>query len=332
MNYKVFGTKTGLVVSELVLGTATLGTASGYGATPEDVQQILKGYADAGGNFIDTANFYQLGEAEQAIGDFLIQNRNDFIIATKYSRSNSLGTTGNHRKAMVQSVEQSLRRLKTDYIDIYMPHFDDRITPVEEIMRGIEDLVKAGKVIYGGLSNFPAWRVAAAASISPLTAIQAEYNLLQRNTESELLPAAAAFGLGVLGYSPMAGGLLTGKYSRGESGRASHLPAGVPHAGKETKVLEVLTAIAEELNVKPGQVAVAWVMAKGVFPIIGARTRSQLDDNIIAADIELSAEQLIRLDEVSAVPLIYPNDIDTTALMTCNGKYKVVFPVRRLFN
>jgi aryl-alcohol dehydrogenase-like predicted oxidoreductase len=326
MNYKVFGTKTGLVVSELVLGTATLGTASGYGATPEDVQLILKGYADAGGNFIDTSNFYQLGQAEQAIGEFLTENRSSFVIATKYSRGSHFGVMGNHRKAMVQSIEQSLQRLKTDYIDIYMPHFDDRITPIEEIMRGIEDLVKAGKVIYGGLSNFPAWRVAAAASISPLAAIQVEYNLLQRHTESELLPAADAFGLGVLGYSPMAGGLLTGKYSRGEEGRATHLPAGVPHAGKESKVLEVLTAIGEELSVKPGQVAVAWVMAKGVFPIIGARTRGQLDDNIIAADIKLSAEQRARLDEVSAIPLTYPNDINTVALMTGNGKYKVVFP------
>lgn len=322
MNYKVFGTKTGLIVSELVLGTSMLGTASGYGAAAEDVQVILKRYADAGGNFIDTSNVYQLGQSEQAIGDFLKENRRDFVIATKYSRGNNFGVLGNHRKAMVQSLEQSLQRLKTDYIDIYMPHFDDRITPVDEIMRGLEDLVKAGKIIYGGLSNFPAWKVAAAAG--SLAGIQIEYNLLQRTPEQELLPAAAAFGLGVLGYSPMAGGLLTGKYSRGEEGRALHLPAGVPHAGKETKVLEVLIAVGEELGLKPGQVAVAWVMAKGVFPIIGARTPGQLDDSLVAGDIRLSAEQVSRLDEASVVPLIYPHDIDVEGLMTAGGRHKII--------
>jgi aryl-alcohol dehydrogenase-like predicted oxidoreductase len=340
MNYKVFGTRTGLVVSELVLGTASFGMAFGYGATPEDIPQILKGYADAGGNFIDTADFYQLGESERAIGDFITQNRHNFVIATKYSRgdgvSPSYGMLGNHRKAMVQGVEQSLKRLKTDYIDIYFPHFEDRITPMEEIMSGLDDLVKAGKIIYGGLSNFPAWRVATAATIAdlkgitPLTAIQIEYNLLQRNTEQELLPVADAFGLGVLGYSPMAGGLLTGKYRRGEEGRASRMPAGVPHAGKEEKVLDALITVAEELNVKPGQVAVAWARAKGVFPVIGARTRTQLDDNIVAADIDLNTAQMALLDAVSAVPLTYPHEIDTVAMMTLNGKNKVAFPARRV--
>lgn len=340
MNYKVFGTGTGLIVSELVLGTGMFGTAFGYGATPDDVQQILKGYADAGGNFIDTSDFYQLGQAEIAVGDFVVQNRRNFVIASKYSRgdgfTSSYGMLGNHRKAMVQAVEQSLKRLKTDYIDIYFPHFDDRITPMEEIMRGLDDLVKAGKIIYGGLSNFPAWRIATAATtaelkgMTPLAAIEIEYNLLQRHTEQELLPVADGFGLGVLGYSPMAGGLLTGKYRRGEDGRASHMPAGVPHAGKEEKVLDALTTIAEALNVNPGQVAVAWVRAKGVFPVIGARTSTQLADNIIAADIDLNATQIVLLDAASAIPFTYPNDIDTTVMMTGNGKHKLAFPERRV--
>jgi aryl-alcohol dehydrogenase-like predicted oxidoreductase len=340
MNYKVFGTRTGLVVSEMVLGTAMFGSAFGYGAAPEDISEILKGYTDAGGNFIDTSDFYQLGQAERAVGDFIAARRQDFVIATKYSRGDgrtpSYGMLGNHRKAMIQALEQSLKRLKTDYIDLYFPHFDDRITPIEEIMRGLDDLVRAGKIIYGGLSNFPAWRVATAATtadlkgITPLAAIQVEYNLLQRNTEHELLPVADAFGLGVLGYSPMAGGLLTGKYRKGEEGRASHMPKGVPHAGKEEKVLDVLTTIAEELNVNPGQIAVAWVRAKGVFPVIGARTRSQLDDNIIAADINLSREQLALLDAASVIPLTYPDDIDTSVMMTVNGKHNVAFPVKRV--
>ncbi len=200
MRYRIFGQRTGLKVSELALGTGMFGTAFGYGAGPDEVRDILRGYAEAGGNFIDTADNYQLGQSETLIGEFGAPHRDDFIIASKYSRgavaAPSLAVLGNNRKAMVQSVEASLKRLKTDRIDLYFVHMDDGVTPVDELARGLDDLVRAGKIVYGGLSNFPAWRVATAARTAdlrgwaPIAAIQLEYSLIQRTTERELLPMA----------------------------------------------------------------------------------------------------------------------------------------------
>lgn len=180
-------------------------------------------------NFIDVSDQYQLGEAEETLGRFTQGQRHDFIICTKYTRSSqadpSLVNAGNHRKAMVQALEGSLRRLKTEYIDLYMPHFDDGVTPVEETVRGLENLVRSGKVLYLGLANFPAWKAALIAAAVPLKAIQYDYNLLQRTPEREITAMAAHFGLGQMGYSPLAGGLLTGKYRHGSSGRLT-LPSG----------------------------------------------------------------------------------------------------------
>lgn len=229
MRYKIFGEKTGLKVSELALGTGMFGTGWGYGAQPDEVQQMLERYMDAGGNFIDTSESYQFGESEELIGKFIAKDRDSVVLATKYSlgssASHSLTRVGNSRKSMVQAVEASLKRLGTDRIDLYFAHMEDRVTPVEEIVRGFDDLVRAGKIIYGGLSNFPAWRTATAATLadlrgwSPVSAIQVEYSLLERTTESEVLPMAEGLGIGVMGWSPMAGGLLTGKYRNGETGR-----------------------------------------------------------------------------------------------------------------
>ena len=221
MRYKIFGERTGLKVSELALGTGMFGQTWGYGATPEEAKRIIEGFADAGGNFIDVADNYQHGVSETTIGEVIASNRDDFVIASKFTRGASgnpaVARLGNNRKNMVQSVEASLKRLKTDRIDLYFAHMDDFVTPMEEIARGLDDLVRAGKVVYGGLSNFPAWRVATAANSAdlrgwtPITAIQIEYSLLQRTPERELLPMAEGFGLGVMGWSPMAAGILTGK-------------------------------------------------------------------------------------------------------------------------
>lgn len=204
MRYRIFGERTGLKVSEIVLGAGMFGTAFGYGAPQDEVRRLLQGYVEAGGNFIDTADNYQLGESERLIGEFIAQRRDDFVIASKFSRgatrAPALAALGNNRKAMVQSVEDSLKRLKTDRIDVYFVHMDDGVTPVDEIARGLDDLVRAGKIIYGGLSNFPAWRVATAANTAdlrgwaPIAAIQIEYNLLERTPERELLPMADGFG------------------------------------------------------------------------------------------------------------------------------------------
>ena len=341
MNYQLFGTRTGLWVSELALGTSMFGTAIGYVAEPTEARRIWDGYVEAGGNFIDTADAYQQGEAERLVGQFMEGRRGDFVLASKYTRSTgptpALAQLGNHRKAMRQAVEASLRRLNTEYLDLYLAHLPDGVTPAEEIVRGFEDLVQAGKILYGGLSNFPAWRVATAATIAdlrgwaPLVGIQLEYNLVQRAPERELLPMAAGLGLGVLGYSPLGGGVLTGKYRRGEAGRATTLGGGPPAATPQTEaVLDVLLAVAAELAATPGQVATAWVKARGVTPLIGPRTRAQLDDYLGAAALALTPGQLAQLNEASAVPAGYPHDLLAAQrpLLTGNRTDQVAWPTR----
>lgn len=314
MKNKLFGTHTGLPASELILGAASFGQRRGYGADAADIDKILTSYTDAGGNFIDIADQYQLGEAEEIVGKFIESSRGNFIICTKYTRSSEQnplpGNFGNHRKAMRQAVEASLKRLKTDYIDIYMPHFDDGYTPVEEIARGLEDLVTAGKILYTGLANFPAWKASAIATAIPLTALQVEYNLAQRTAERELIPMANYYGLGTMFYSPLAGGLLTGKYRKGSSGRLTLAsPAGYHESAAATAILDELEIIATELEATPGQVALAWTMTKNAFPIIGARKPEHLTDSLKALDITLTAEHITTLDNVSTIAMGYPHEI-----------------------
>ncbi len=333
MHYRVFGDRTGLRVSEFALGTGMLGKAYGYGTDADEAQKILQAYSDAGGNLLDLSDAYQGGESERLIGEFVAESRNDFILISKYSRgarnNPSLGVLGNNRKVMSQAVEDSLKRLNTDRIDIYFAHLDDLVTPIEEIVRGFDDLARAGKIVYAGLSNFPAWRVATAVTIAdlrgwvPMAAIEVEYSFLQRTTERELLPMADAMGLGVLGYSALAAGLLTANYRKGETGRATDFKAGVPHAdGNHDAILENLIAVAEEAGSDPGKVAIAWVNAKGVFPVLGARTAGQLKDNLAASSLRLSDDQIERLDKASAVPAGYPHELlasdGTRALVTGN--------------
>jgi aryl-alcohol dehydrogenase-like predicted oxidoreductase len=322
MRYKIFGKHTGLRVSELVLGTANFGMAwGGHGATPSEARRIFDTYANAGGNFIDTANGYQDGQSEQFVGDLLAGRREIFVLSTKFAvktdASSGILVTGNSRQAMVTSVEASLKRLKTDRIDLFWAHVDDGVTPMEEIMRGFDDLVRAGKILYAGLSNFPAWRVARAATIAelrgvvPIAAIQVEHSLVQRATEQDLIAAANALGLGVVAYSPLGGGVLTGKYRNDKTknrrdeawGGAGFQPENTP---QRSAIIDTLIAIADEAGVSPGEIAVAWVAAKGSLPIIGPRTLAQLESNLAAAEVALSLEQVARLDQVSAIPRGYP--------------------------
>jgi aryl-alcohol dehydrogenase-like predicted oxidoreductase len=313
MKYKLFGTGTGLYSSEIILGAASFGTRKGYGTNPDEVHKILTAYTDAGGNFIDTSDQYQLGESEELIGKFTEHQRSNFIICTKYTQSNEatpkISNFGNHRKAMRQAVESSLKRLKTDYIDIYMPHFDDGVTPLDEIIRGMEDLVTSGKILYTGLTNFPAWKVAAIAASTKLTAVQIEYNLLQRTAESEFIPMSEQFGLGTMMYSPLAGGALTGKYRKGETGRKTLGVSDYREDEKSKAILDQLFVIAEEMGATPGQVAFAWVKSKGAFPILGARTMDHFNDGIKASSIELATEHIEQLDKLSAITLGYPHDL-----------------------
>ena len=342
MRYKLFGEHTGLRVSELVLGAGNFGTGWGHGAEPDEARRIFDAYADAGGNFIDTANGYQFGQSEEILGDLLAGRRDNFVLATKYTMRTDLTSgilvTGNSRKAMVSSAEASLKRLKTDRIDLYWAHTSDGVTPVEEIVRGFDNLVRAGKILYAGLSDFPAWRVARAATIAelrgaaPIAGLQIEHSLVERTSEQELLMAGHGLGLGIVAWSPLGGGMLTGKYRRGEKGRAEGFGGKVFQAEntpQRTAILDTLIAVAKDAGVTPSEIAIAWVAAKGALPIIGPRTLAQLENNLASTRVTLSSEQIARLDKVSAIPPVFPytiiNDPGTQQLYT-GGKFDLIDP------
>lgn len=313
MKYQLFGTQSGLPVSQLIMGGAMLGNRSGYGSTHLDATAMLSAYANAGGNFIDIADLYQQGEAEEIVGKFISQKRHNFVLCTKYTRSSmkepAVANFGNHRKSMRQAIEGSLQRLGTDFIDIYMPHYDDGITPLEEIARGLEDLIRSGKILYAGLANFPAWKAAIIAKEIRLTALQYEYNLTQRASERELFPMAEHFGLGVMSYSPLAGGLLTGKYRKGSSGRLSASIGGNDGSDRTDVIIDTLEEIALETDSNLSQVALAWVLNKNVFPIIGARTLEQLLPALESVYLNLSDEHLSKLEDADKIALEYPHEL-----------------------
>ncbi|WP_327665530.1 MULTISPECIES: aldo/keto reductase [unclassified Streptomyces] len=334
MRYQTFGRHSGLRVSEYVLGTANFGSAPAA-AGLDGARKIFESFVAAGGTTFDVSNIYQNGEAETVLGGLLGRERDDYVVITKYSGSRSAevrpGTTGNSRKTMIRSLEASLRRLGTDYVDVFMPHFPDGVTPMPEILAAFEDLIRAGKIRYGGLSNFPAWRVAGAAVRSelsgrmPLVGVQTEYSLAERSAERELLPMAQAHGLGVVLYSPLAGGLLTGKYRQGEQGRLSARTAADGTVGEgsdqRTAVLDAVLAVAEELGTGPVQVALAWLRRRAaragtsLIPIVGPRTPAHLEGYLDALNVELAPHHYQKLDEVSAIRLGAPHE-DVAAALT----------------
>lgn len=330
MKYRIFSQKAGLRVSELALGTGNFGTRWGHGASFEESRQIFDRYVKAGGNFIDTADNYQFGQAEEFLSQFILAERDQLVLASKYSLTStaqsSLATTGNNRKNLIRSVETSLKRLKTDRLDILWAHFADGQTPVEEIVRGFDDLVRAGKIIYGGFSNFPAWRIANASLLadlrgwSPIIAIQVEYSLIQRDADRELLPMAQALGLGAALWSPLAGGLLTGKYrTKTDDPNTRKQALGVvihdEKTEREKSIIDEVTAIATANNIKPLDVALAWVRRKidaltsPAVTLIGPRTLAQLEDYLAALEKNITDEQLTRLDELSVIDLGYPHNL-----------------------
>jgi aryl-alcohol dehydrogenase-like predicted oxidoreductase len=306
MRYKIFGRHTGLRVSELALGTGNFGTSWGHGAERAEAKKVFDAYVEAGGNFIDTADSYQFGESEEIVGEFIAADRDYFVLATKYTlganANDGVSRTGNSRKNMIRSVEESLKRLKTDRIDLYWAHFADGATPMEEIIRAFDDLVRAGKIHYAGLSNFPAWRIARADLLAelrgwaPIAGIQIEYSLAQRTADRELLPMAEALGLGVALWSPLGGGFLTGKYRSSNEGRINTRLAVLVHTEKtarETKILDSVFAVAKEVGASPTEVAIAWLLhtaaksATSLIPILGPRTREQLDGTLGALEVQL---------------------------------------------
>ncbi len=326
MRYKLLG-KSGLRVSELCLGTMTFGEDWGWGASKDESQKIFDTFVAAGGNFIDTANGYTDGSSEKIVGELIAKERERFVVATKYSfplqmndNQGNPNASGNHRKNLMQSLEGSLKRLNTDYIDLFWLHAWDFTTPVEEVMRSLDDVVRQGKVLYIGISDAPAWIVAQANTMAQyqgwtqFVALQIEYNLIQRTPERDLLPMAKAFDLAVTPWSPLGGGVLTGKYNKplpesSEPGRLANAAAG-SISEKSLAIADVVGQVAAEIGCTSPQVALAWLRAQSgvIIPIIGARKLTQFQDNLACLDVTLSPEHLQRLDEVSQIELGFPHD------------------------
>lgn len=318
MRYKLFG-RSGLRVSEICLGTMTFGTEWGWGADKETSRQIFDAFAAAGGNFIDTANRYTEGSSERFVGEFTASDREYFVIATKYTlfhRQKDPNGSGNQRKNLVQSVEASLRRLNTPYIDLLWLHAWDFLTPVEEVMRALDDLVRAGKVLYLGVSDTPAWIVSRANMLAELrgwtafAGLQVEYSLLQRTPEREYLPMAQALDLALTPWAPLAGGALTGKYLQDDSGPRRLAPTSKRLSERSTAIVRETVAVAEALGVSPAQVAVNWTRQRGplMIPIVGARSLAQIEDSLGCLSFQIPPEHMARLEAVSQIELGFPHD------------------------
>jgi aryl-alcohol dehydrogenase-like predicted oxidoreductase len=321
MRYRLLG-NSGLRVSEAALGTMTFGDDWGWGSAKDEARKVYDAFREAGGNFIDTANFYTNGTSESFLGEFMKDQRQSVVMATKYTNA-APGTdpnaAGNHRKSMVQAIEASLKRLKTDYIDLYWVHIWDQITPVEEVMRGLDDLVRQGKVLYVGISDAPAWWIAQANTLahlrgwSPFIGLQIEYSLIERSVERELIPMAKALNLGLTAWSPLSGGVLSGKYhghgSR-DQGRMNSdmMKAFMPEQQRTDRIVAAVKAVSDQTGRGMAQVALAWLRYRPVpvIPIIGARKLSQLQDNLASFDLSLSKEQVQALDEASQIDLGFP--------------------------
>jgi aryl-alcohol dehydrogenase-like predicted oxidoreductase len=322
MNYKLLG-NSGLRVSEFGLGTMTFGMEWGWGCDKETSQKIFDAYANAGGNFIDTANRYTEGTSEKIVGEFIKRDRDKFVVATKYTLHDGKGDLnycGNHRKNMMRSVEASLKRLDTDVIDVLWLHAWDFTTPIEEVLRGLDDLVRQGKVHYIGISDTPAWIVSRANTMAELRGwtsfigLQIEYSLIQRTPERDLLPMAKALNLSVTPWGALGSGVLTGKYLKGETGRVPE--NNVRRNERNERIAKEVIQVAEQLGITPAQVALAWVRQvtqQSVVPIIGARKLEQLQDSLGCLQITLPAKQMEQLDAVSKIELGFPLDFLHTA-------------------
>jgi aryl-alcohol dehydrogenase-like predicted oxidoreductase len=317
MRYKLLG-PTGLRISEVFLGTMTFGEDWGWGAPPEECRRMFDAYAQAGGNVIDTAVNYTNGASERIVGELLGSDRDHFILSAKYTLSTDPrdpNASGNHRKNLNRSLELSLDRLLTDRIDLYWVHIWDPRTPIEETMRALNDAVTAGKILYVGISDTPAWVVARAQTIAewrgwnPLAAIQVLYSLVQRDIERELSPMADSLGLSIAAWGPLAGGVLSGKYTRGSHPTQSRHDADAI-TNRDRKIALAVDGAADRLGVTSSQVAIAWTRAKSprLHPILGARRLDQLLDNLDAVDVTLDAEVIAELDAASAFDVGFPLD------------------------
>ena len=330
-HYRLLG-RSGLRVSPLCLGTMTFGTEWGWGSDKDESRAVFDSYAEQGGNFIDTANFYTSGTSETILGELLSGRREQFVIATKFTlmtRQGDPNASGNHRKNIRQALDASLKRLKTDYIDLYWLHAWDSRTPADETMRALDDEIRGGRVLYVGVSDMPAWKVAQSNTIAELrgwsryVGLQIEYSLVERTPERDLVPMAQDLGLGVTPWSPLGGGVLTGKYSKsgGSAAAGSSSPPRYQTQGTDDWAKQKLTdrnhaianevaKVAKELDASAAQVSIAWLLAQPgvVSPIIGARYEKQLKDNVGSLGVRLTNDHLSRLDQVSKIELGFPHD------------------------
>lgn len=331
MQYRILG-RTGLRVAELCLGTMTFGEEWGFGAAKEECAKIFDAYVKAGGNFIDAANHYTDGTSEKIVGEFIHADRERFVVATKYTLGHPNGdpnAAGNHRKSMMQSLNGSLKRLNTDYIDLYWVHAWDGITPIDELMRALDDMVRAGKVLYVGISDAPAWVIARANTMAdfhgwtPFSAIQVQYSLIERAVERELLPMANELDLAVAAWSPLGGGVLSGKYSKNaspstEPARFTDNPMTPAFVNQRTLAIAAeVQVVADEVGKSPVQVALAWLRQRRgvVIPIIGARKLSQVTDSLGCTEWALSPSHVERLNHASQIELGFPHDFLASAFV-----------------
>jgi aryl-alcohol dehydrogenase-like predicted oxidoreductase len=330
MKYRLLG-NSGLRVAELCLGTMTFGEDWGWGSGKDEARKIYDAYREAGGNFIDTANFYTNGTSESFLGEFMRGHRDSVVLATKYTNAapgKDPNAGGNHRKNMFQAVEASLKRLQTDFIDLFWLHIWDQITPVDEVMRAFDDLVHQGKVLHPGVSDAPAWWIAQANTLadfrgwSPFVAMQIEYSLVERTVERELIPMAKSLNIGVTAWSPLAGGVLTGKYHGQGSAEGARLSGqGMdqfrPEATRAACIVGALKTVSDQVGRSAAQVALAWLRYRPVpvIPILGARKIAQLHDNLASLDLFLSSDQLKTLDDASRIELGFPHDFYTKEMV-----------------
>jgi aryl-alcohol dehydrogenase-like predicted oxidoreductase len=334
MRYKLLG-KSGLRVSELCLGGMTFGEDWGSmlpGASKEEAKKIFDLFVRKGGNFIDTANVYQNGTSEKYVGEFISSERERFVVATKYTMTTNPddpNASGNHRKNLVQSVDASLKRLNTHYIDLLWVHIWDPMTPIEEVMRSLDDLIRCGKILYIGISDVPAWVVSNANAIADLRSwssfigLQIMYNLIERSAERELLPMARALDIGITVWSPLGGGVLSGKYNKQNTEQQKRFNVNNPMSAyfvneRNISIAAEVQAIAKEITKTPSQVALNWIRQRQndkavMIPIVGARTEVQVKDNLGCLDFELTRDQLKRLDEKSKIQLGFPHDFISEA-------------------
>ncbi len=354
-HYRLLG-RSGLRISPLCLGTMTFGTEWGWGSDKATSRQIFDRFVERGGNFFDTADFYTYGTSEEYLGEFIAADRDRHIVATKYTNNITTGAGkqgtpdpnagGNHRKRMVRGVEASLERLKTDYIDLFWLHIWDWTTPVDELMRGLDDLVRAGKVLYLAISDTPAWKIAQCNTyaechaLTRFVATQVNYSLVLRDVERDIMPMCRELGVALLPWSPLGGGVLSGKYTRQDleaQERAGALP---PVFGGENRsialnerkltIAEEVIAVARELGRTPAQVSLNWLLSRpGVTSlIIGARTLAQLDDNLSSLDFTIPEALRERLETVSAIVRGFPHDFINSVLARdiISGGTSIQFP------